>query len=52
VGSIDVRWFYHAKYYHFGLHGMQTAELHDDKEQKDHAESAGDEKILQILQVS
>jgi hypothetical protein len=46
VGSIDVRWFYHAKYHYLGLHGLQTAELYDDQEQKDHAESAGDEKVL------
>jgi hypothetical protein len=46
VGSIDVRWFYHAKYHYLGLHGLQTAELYDDQEQKDHAESAGNEKVL------
>jgi hypothetical protein len=51
VGSIDVGWIYHEKYYYFGLHGLQTAELYDDQEQEDDAESAGDEKILQILPV-
>ena len=51
VGSIDVGWIYHEKYHYFGLHGLQTAELYDDQEQTDDAESAGDEKILQILQV-
>jgi len=51
VGSINVRWLYHAKYHYFGLHGLQTAELYDDQEQKDDAESAGAEKILQILQI-
>jgi hypothetical protein len=51
VGSIEVRWFNHEKYHYIGLHGLQTAELYDDQEQKDHAESAGDEKILQILPV-
>jgi len=25
VGSIDVRWLYHAKYHYIGLHGLQTA---------------------------
>ncbi len=51
VGSIEVRWFNYEKYHYIGLHGLQTAELYDDQEQKDHAESAGDEKILQILPV-
>jgi len=51
VGSIEVRCFHHEKYHYLGLYGLQTTELHDDQEQKDHAESAGDEKILQILPV-
>jgi hypothetical protein len=46
VGSIDAGWSYHAKYHYFGLYGVQTAELYDDQEQKDHAKSAGDEKVL------
>ncbi len=51
MGSIEVRWFNHEKYHYIGLHGLQTAELYDDQEQKDHAESAGNEKILQVLPV-
>jgi len=51
VGSIEVGWIYHEKYHYFGLHGLQTAELYDNQEQEDDAESAGDEKILQILPV-
>jgi hypothetical protein len=51
VGSIDVGWICHEKYHYVGLHGLQTAELYDDQEQEDDAESAGDEKILQILPV-
>ena len=51
VGSIEVRCIHHEKYHYLGLYGLQTTELHDDQEQKDHAESAGDEKILQILPV-
>jgi hypothetical protein len=46
VGSIEARWFCHEKYHYLGLYGLQTAELYDDQEQKDHAESAGDEKVL------
>jgi hypothetical protein len=51
VGSIEVRCIHHEKYHYLGLYGLQATELHDDQEQKDHAESAGDEKILQILPV-
>jgi len=41
----------HAKYHYVGLHGMQAEKLFDDKEQTDHAESLGIEKILQVLPV-
>jgi hypothetical protein len=48
---MDVRRFYHEKYHYLGLHGLQTAKLYDDQEQENDAESAGAEKVLQILQV-
>jgi len=48
---MDVRRFYHEKYHYLGLYGLQAAKLYDDQEQKDDAESAGTEKILQILQI-
>jgi hypothetical protein len=51
VGSIVLKEDDHEKYYHVGLHGMQAEKLFDDKEQADHAESIGIEKILQILPV-
>jgi hypothetical protein len=41
----------HEKYHYVGLHRMQAEKLHDDKEQADHAESLGIEKILQVLPV-
>jgi hypothetical protein len=39
----------HERYNHVGLPGLQTAQLHNDKEQKNRAAQTGAEKILPLL---
>jgi hypothetical protein len=40
----------YAKHHYVGLYGLQAEKLFHDKEQADHAEPAGVEEVLQVLQ--